>query len=117
MRWLIAVFLIAHGVLHLLIWGTPARRDAPFDPHKSPVFGDVRVASTVLAATAGIALIVAGAVRLTGAGWWEVAAIAGAALSCAVMLLTFTPWWLFALAINVAIVVLTVRSRASGGAS
>jgi hypothetical protein len=115
MRLLIAAFLIAHGVLHLLIWGTPPRDDAPFDAHKSPAFGDVRVASTVLATAAGIAFIMAGIVYLTGDHWWAVAAIAGAALSTAVILLTFTPWWLFALAINVAILVLTLRSQVAGG--
>jgi len=101
MRWLIGMFLMAHGVLHFFCWGPPAREDAPIEVHTSAVFGNVRVPSTVLAIGAGITLIVAGVVYLTGADWWRVTAIAGATLSFAIMLLTFTPWWLFGLMINV----------------
>ena len=114
MRWLVAVFLIAHGALNLLIWGLPTPSDAPFDVHKSPIFGEVRVASTLIAATAEVLLIVAGITYLTDAGWWWVAAMAGACLSAAVMVLTFTPWWLFGLVINSAIVALTLRAGTRG---
>lgn len=111
MRLLVAAFLIAHGALNLLIWGMPTPTDAPFDVHKSPVFGDVRVASTLIAGTAGVLLIVAGITYLAHVGWWWAAATAGAGLSAAVMVLTFTPWWLFGLAINATIVALTLRSH------
>jgi hypothetical protein len=99
-------------MLHLLIWGMPTRADAPFNAHRSPFLGDVRVVSTVGAVVAGVALISAGIAFVTDVDWWWVAAVAGASLSAAVMLLTFTPWWLLALAIDAAIVALALRSQA-----
>ncbi len=113
MSWVISAFLIVHGVLNVLIWGLPSSTDAPFDAHKSPFVGDARIWSTLLAAVAGTALIAAGIAYLTGADWWWTAAVGGASLSAVVMLLTFTPWWSLGLLINVAIVVLTLRSRAA----
>jgi hypothetical protein len=42
--------------------------------------------------------------------WWPQAAIVGAAGSIVLLLLTLTPWWLLALAIDIAIVVLSWRT-------
>jgi hypothetical protein len=66
----------------------------------------------VLAVLCGIVLVAAGVGVLAQMSWWPQAAIVGAAGSIALLLLTFTPWWLLALAIDITIVVLSWRSRA-----
>jgi hypothetical protein len=109
-RWLAGLFLVAHGVLHLVIWIIPTPADAPFDAHHSPMLGNVRVVSMVLAVLCGIVLVAAGVGVLAQWSWWPQAAIIGAAGSIALLLFTFTPWWLLALAIDIAIVVLSGSS-------
>jgi hypothetical protein len=42
--------------------------------------------------------------------WWAGAALLAAAVSIALMLLTFTPWWLAGLAIDVTIAVAAWRA-------
>ena len=111
MSWLFSAFLVAHGLVHVVMWAPPTATDAPFDVHASPVFGEVRVVSTVGALVAGGLLVVAGIAYAPGAGWWWVPGTAGALLSAAVMLLTFSPWWVFGLAIDAAIVWFAVASR------
>jgi hypothetical protein len=109
-RWLAGLFLVAHGVLHVVIWTMPTPADAPFDAHHSPVFGDIRVVSIVLALFCGVVLVAAGVGVLAGSSWWPRAAIGGAGGSIVLLLLTFTPWWLLALAIDLAIVVVSWRA-------
>jgi hypothetical protein len=111
-RGLAGLFLVAHGVLHMVIWIMPTPADVPFDAHHSPILGNVRVVSILLAVLCGIVLVASGVGVL--AHWELVAsgAIVGAAGSIALLLLTFTPWWLLALAIDIAIVVLSWRSLA-----
>jgi hypothetical protein len=109
-RWLAGLFLVAHGVLHVVIWTMPTPADAPFDAHHSPVFGNIRVASIVLALFCGVVLVAAGVGVLAHSGWWPQAAIVGAAGSIVLLLVTFTPWWLLALVIDIAIVVLSWRT-------
>jgi hypothetical protein len=83
---------------------SPRRPDALFDAAHSWLFGDVRPATVVLAT---IAAFVAAGVGYVGAqDWWALAATAGSAVSIVLLALTFSPWWLAALAINVTLVVL-----------
>jgi hypothetical protein len=110
LRWLAGLFLVAHGVLHLVIWIVPTPPDAPFDAHHSPLFGNIRGVSIVLAVLCGIVLVAAGVGVLAHWNWWPQAAIGGAAGSIVLLLLTFTPWWLLALAIDIVIVVLSWRT-------
>lgn len=114
MRWAAGLFLVAHGVLHALIWGVPSRGDVPFDAHRSPLLGDVRVASTLLGVAAGVLFVVAGGAFLAGASWWPYTAVAAALTSLLLLVLTFTPWWLAALAIDVVVVWLSVRWLVGG---
>jgi hypothetical protein len=58
----------------------------------------------------GVVLVAAGVGVVAHLGWWAQAAIVGAAGSIVVLLLTFRPWWLLALAIDIAIVVLSWRT-------
>lgn len=58
----------------------------------------------------GVVLVAAGVGVVAHLGWWPQAAIVGAAGSIVLLLLTFTPWWFLAVAIAIAIVVLSWRS-------
>ena len=110
LRWLAGLFLVAHGVLHVAIWLSPPPKNAPFDAHRSPMFGDVRVAATALGLAAGLAFVVSGVGYLAGQAWWPALALGASAASIVLMLLTFTPWWLIALAIDAAVAVLAWRA-------
>jgi len=113
MPWLAGLFLIAHGILHVAIWVPPSPKDVPFDAHHSPLFGDVRGLSTLLGVFACLVFVACGVGYLAAQQWWAWAALVGAALSIILMLLTFTPWWLAGLAIDVVVAVLAWRA-ASG---
>jgi hypothetical protein len=45
LRWLGGLFLVFHGLIHVAIWVPRLPKDAPFDAHHSPMFGDVRGAA------------------------------------------------------------------------
>jgi hypothetical protein len=105
MRWVVGLFLIVHGLIHVVIWTMPRAPGAPMDVDHSPLFGDVRVAATVLAVTTGAGFMASGAAHVFQQDWWAVVAFASALASVLLLLLTFTPWWLLGLAIDVVIVV------------
>jgi hypothetical protein len=104
-RLLMAGFLVAHGGIHAAIWMSPRLPDAPFDAAHSWLFGDVRPAAMALAAVAALAFAAAGAGFLIGQAWWALAGTLGAVVSLGLVALTFTPWWLAAVLINVLLVV------------
>ena len=101
------LFLVAHGLVHLAIWLPAPRQDAPFDPGSSWLFGAVRRPARALAVAAGALFALAGVLaRRSGRG--AALAVTGAAVSFALVLLTFHPWLLGALAIDVAIAVVAL---------
>lgn len=104
-RLLVAGFLAAHGALHAAIWMSPLPPDAPFDAGHSWLFGNVRPISMALGAAAAVAFAAAGVGYFIGQEWWALAGTAGAVVSLGLIALTFTPWWLAALLINVVLVV------------
>lgn len=105
MRWVLGLFLIAHGLVHVAIWTMPRTSDAPMDVDHWPLFGDIRVAATTLALAAGAGFVVSGSAYLLQQDWWAVIALVSAAASLSLLLLTFTPWWLLGLAIDVVVAV------------
>lgn len=109
MNWIAGLFLIAHGLLHLAIWLPKPDKKVPFDAGHSPFAGNVRRLAAVLAVTAALVLAAGGLGLIGGASWWAPATIAGAAISAALLLLTFNKWWLIALGINAAIIVLSLQ--------
>ena len=109
MRWIAGLFLIAHGLLHLAIWLPNPDAKAPFDVGHSPLAGNVRGPARALAVAAAGILAVGGLGLIGDASWWIPAAVAGAAVSAALLVLTFNRWWLFGLGINAAIIVLAVQ--------
>jgi hypothetical protein len=100
---LAGLFLVAHGLVHLAIWLPAPKEDAPFDPGHSWLFGDVHLPARGLAVAAAGLLALAGVLVLAGGDARAALAVAGAAVSLALVLLTFHPWLLGAVAIDVAI--------------
>ena len=105
---LAGMFLIAHGLVHLAVWLPPAKDDAPFDPGRSWLLGQARPLTRALAVLACAVLVLAGLLVLIGAGSAAGAAAVGAAISLALVALTFDPWLSGAVAINVAIAVVAL---------
>jgi hypothetical protein len=115
-RFLVGVFLIARGLVHLAIWLPKPSGDAPFAVNRSAIFGDVRRIAMPLAVGSGVIFALAGVgVLLGGQDWGAAAAIAGALVSIALMALTFTPWWAAGLVINATIIALAWRALSNQG--
>jgi hypothetical protein len=107
---LVGVFLIVHGLVHLVIWLPKPAGDAPFAVNRSPIFGDVRGIALPLAVATTAIFALAGVGVLGNQDWAATAAIAGALISTALMVLTFTPWWAAGLVINATILALAWRA-------
>lgn len=105
---LAGLFLLAHGLVHLAVWLAPASADAPFDPRRSWLLGDARWPLRPLAVLACGLFVLAGALVLGDSGPAGGTAVAGAAVSLALVVLTFNRWLVFAVAINVAIIVIAL---------
>jgi hypothetical protein len=121
-RFLFIAFLIAHGAIHVAIWATPKPKDqnAPFDPSHSWLLGTQRGLARVVALAAAALLVAAGIGLWAHAEWWRPVAVVGLAVSFALMVFFFNPWFLFIQAINAALIVSIVwldwPSRAMVGA-
>lgn len=111
MVWIAGLFLIAHGLIHLAIWLPRPDSKAPFDAGHSPFAGNVRRLAAAVAVAAAVMLAAGGLGLIGGASWWAPVTITGAAISAALLLLTFNKWWLIALGINAAIIVLVVQQN------
>ena len=108
-RFLFIAFLVAHGLVHLFMWVWVPKpepgKEPPFDASYSWLLGNQKgVAATVAMATAAI-LIVAGIALWAEADWWRAAAILGLAVSFGLMVVYFTPWFLFIEGVNAALFV------------
>ena len=121
-RLLFIAFLIAHGLVHLAIWlmPKPKNQEVPFDPSHSWLIGDQRAVAVTIAVVAAAFLVAAGLGLWAEAGWWRGAAVIGLAVSFGLMVLYFTPWYLFVEGVNAALIVglvwLTWPSRTMVGA-
>ena len=111
MQWIAGLFLIAHGLVHLAIWLPKPDPKAPFDVGRSPFAGDVRRVAVVLAVSATVVLAAGGIGLIGGTSWWVPVTVSGAAISAALLLLTFNKWWLIGLGINAAIIVLSTQQQ------
>jgi hypothetical protein len=113
MRFVVGLFLIAHGLVHLMYLGP-----RPEDDPRYPFVPETRWLSRVLGLEAGTAkaiagalavlcaliLVVAGISLFMNAGPWEPAAVIGAAMSLALLLLFFHPWLMIGITIDLAII-------------
>jgi hypothetical protein len=107
-RALFIVFLLLHAGIHVAIWATPAPKDpkaAPFDAGHSWLLGDLRALALVLALVAAGFLAVAGIGLWAHAEWWRPVAVIGLAVSFGLMVLYFTPWFLFIEVVNAGLIV------------
>jgi hypothetical protein len=108
-RFVFIAFLVAHGLVHLFMWVWVPKpepgKEPPFDASYSWLLGNQKgVAATVAMATAAI-LIVAGIALWAEADWWRAAAVLGLAVSFGLMVVYFTPWFLFIEGVNAALFV------------
>ncbi|MEO3931757.1 hypothetical protein WMO79_02935 [Micrococcaceae bacterium Sec7.4] len=109
MRWIAGLFVIAHGLVHLAIWLPKPDEKAPFDVGHSPFAGNVRRLASGLAIAATVILALGGLGLIGDASWWIPVTVTGAAISAALLILTFNRWWLIGLGINAAIIVLALQ--------
>jgi hypothetical protein len=105
-RWLLIGFLIAHGLIHVAIWAPKSDSEkAPFDASHSWLIGDQRPLALMLAFTAAALLLLAAVALWSTGGWWRPTGVVGLSVSTVLLLLYFTPWYLFILPINIALIV------------
>jgi hypothetical protein len=111
MNWLAGLFLVAHGLIHAGIWGTPFDpAKAPFDPRHSWLaarFGLARPArrfSVMLALAATVLFVISGVAVISDAQWAGAVAVTAAGVSLALTILMFHRWLSLNLLINIAII-------------
>lgn len=110
LRILIGLFLVAHGLITIAIWGptypaVPEGQLQPPNTSHSWIFGDVRLFSLIFGVAVGVGLAIAGLGFLTHQGWWPPFAIGAGVASLLLFAVFFTPWWLAGIAISTAFVI------------
>lgn len=105
---LAGLFLVAHGLVHLAVWVAPPPPDAPFDSRYSWLLGDAGSLSPALATAACALFVLAGVLVIAAADLGATLALAGAGVSLALVVLTFNRWFVFAIAINGAIIAIAL---------
>jgi hypothetical protein len=112
MRVLVGLFLVAHGLVHLLYLAPRPADDPkyPFVPETrwlpratGMAPGAAKAVAGVLAVLTAVAFALAGVALWFDAGVWETAAVAGSIVSLALMLLFFHRWLLIGIAIDLGI--------------
>jgi len=109
-RFLVALFLIAHGLIHAAIYAAPkpADAEAPFDPghswalaviHVAPQ--PVRTASTSLAWATAVLFAVSAVALLLDVVWWAPVAALAAAAGLVLKFGWFHPWLTVAVLLDV----------------
>ena len=108
-RFLFIGFLIAHGLIHLVIWVVPPKPKgaaaSSFDPFHSWLLGDRKAPAKVTALLAAVLLTVAGLGLSASVDWWRALTVAGLATSLGLMALYFDRWFLFIQSVNAALIV------------
>lgn len=105
MTWLVAAFLVVHGVLHLAVWLPPAPTDPdsppPFAPDHSAVLtarhvsqGTSHRVAVLLAVAAAVAYGATGAAVAWGTAWAVPLAVLSVASGLLLKGLFFNPWLL-----------------------
>jgi hypothetical protein len=83
------------------------------DTSHSWLLGEARTLSLVAAIAAGLLIVAAGLGVLSHQTWWPLVGLIGGALSLALFVLFFTPWWLGAIAISTGLVIAALRAGIS----
>lgn len=113
MRALAILFLLGHAIVHGVMWTLPftdAVEDMPFDPSHSWLVDDGRILAVVLAGTAAVGFVVTALGVGIDAAWWPTAMLAATVVSLVLMVVTFTPWWLVGIGIDLALVVVALQA-------
>jgi uncharacterized membrane protein YphA (DoxX/SURF4 family) len=106
LRVLLSVFFIAHGLVHVAIWAPKYDpKKAPFDASHSWLLGNQRPLARALAFFAATILMVAGIALLAHGEWWRPTAVVGLSVSTVLLLAYINRWYLFILAVNIALIV------------
>lgn len=114
MRVLFFVFLLAHAAVHGVMWTLPftdATHDMPFDPAHSWLLGDQRVLALVVAGLVSVSYLAAGVGWLAEAAWWPAKMVGASALSLALMVMFFAPWWLVGITISGALATYALQAQ------
>ena len=112
-RVIAGLFLVAHGLIHLMYVTPPPKDDPkyPFVPEErwfpravglEP--GAAKGVARTLATTCVVLFVIAGIALLANTSLWKPAAVTGSVVSLVLMLLFFHPWLVFGIAIDAAIV-------------
>jgi hypothetical protein len=113
LRVVAGLFLIAHGLVHLLYVGPRPEDDPnyPFVPEgrwSARALGlgpsAAKAVAGTLAVPCAIAFAISGIALLADAALWEPAAVVGSVISLVLMLLFFHPWLVLGIGIDVAII-------------
>jgi hypothetical protein len=104
-RILIGGFLIAHGLVHIAVWGLSNNQTAkgsPFVASDSWLIGSTKGLAAVLAVVVAVVLVSGGAALFAHTGLWRPLTIAGLAGSLFLDVLYFNPWFIFIGIVNAA---------------
>lgn len=116
-RALVAVFLVAHGAVHAIMFGLSysddAVEDMGFDPGHSWLLGDAKAIGLTVAAAVTLGYLVAGAGHLLRAEWWQEAAIGASVLSLLLMGLFHSRYWFLGYPLSAAVIALAWWSRSA----
>ena len=102
-RILIGGFLIAHGLVHIGMWGVPKLQTAegsPFVSSDSWLIGSTKGLAAVLAVLTAVVLIAGGVALFAHSGLWRPLTIVGLAGSLFLDVLYFNPWFIFITVVN-----------------
>ena len=114
-RTLIGLFLVAHGLVTVAIWGpsypaVPEGQLQPPNAANSWILGDARAFSLIFGVVVGLALAAAGIGFLTHQSWWPPVAIGAGAASLLLFGIFFTPWWTVGIAISAGLIFAATRA-------
>ena len=113
LRIVAGLFLIAHGLVHLLYFAPPPEDDPryPFVPGDrwfaralGLQTGTAKAVAGTIAVICAIAFAVSGIALLANAAVWEPAAVIGSGISVVLFALFFHRWLVFGIAIDLAII-------------
>lgn len=115
MRWVVGLFFVAHGLIHLATWLVPLRPGAPFDAGHSWLLSatglgtGARAPAMIVAVIVGLGFAVGGLGWLAGGAWAKLAVVWSAWISLGLVLLYFHPWFIPVILINAAILYALLR--------
>ena len=117
-RILVGLFLVAHGLVHLLYLAPRPEEDQsyPFVPETRWITSALgleparaKTFAGALAVVAAGAFVVAGCALIVDAAIWQPAVVVASAISLLLLLLFFHPWLLIGIALDIVIIASVVR--------